>query len=146
LSEVAAEPLECLELRLGVLVGHARARSQLLETLKQTLGRHARTREDPSRLAAVIGDREQQVFGGDVGVLELLGVLERVAEHGVESRSHARRSLRARARDLRHGVDGRGDLGLNEVGVGTHLLHDGTHDSFGGVEQRLQQVLRFDHL
>ena len=82
LGEVAAEPLERLELRLGVLVGHARARAQLLERLQRAASwSRPRLAEDAPGLAAVLGEREQQVLGRDVRVLELLGVLERVAEH-----------------------------------------------------------------
>ena len=71
LGQVAAEALERLELVLGVLVGDAVEPRTSLERLEQLLARGADAAQRVAGLAGVRGDREHQVLGGDVLVLEL---------------------------------------------------------------------------
>ncbi len=146
LREIAAEPLERLELRLGILVGHASAAAQLLERLEHALRAHTGSLQQPSGLTRILGEPDEQMLRRDVRVFELLGMLERGVEHAIEPRTDTRWPRDATPAHLGHAFDRRGELGREHVGIAADLLHDGTHDSFSGIEQHLEQVLGFDGL
>jgi hypothetical protein len=80
-GEVAAELRERLVLRLGIGIGHARAAAHRGERLQDRLAVAPTSRSAAPRDRLLARDREQQVLGGDVLVLELLGLLERGLEH-----------------------------------------------------------------
>ena len=71
LREVAAELLERLVLVLGVLVGHAVRAADVLDRRDDVLLARAVAAQRVAGGGLVVGEREQQVLGGDVLVLEL---------------------------------------------------------------------------
>ena len=82
-GEVAGEPLQRLVLLFRRLVGDAMRAPHLLERRTQLLGARARRlpRTAPRRRPLLLGERQQEVLGGDVGVAQLLGDLVRPLEH-----------------------------------------------------------------
>ena len=91
LGEVAAELLERLVLGLGILVGDALAAAHRVDALRDRLGRGAGVAQQaPHVVVAVLREGQQQVLGGDVLVLALLGVLEGRLQHPRERRGEAR--------------------------------------------------------
>ena len=82
------------------------------------------------------------MLAGDVGVLHLLGDLEGVVEHGVQARPDAH--LRRGAGHLGGGGERLAHRGIETRRVSADLREDRAHDALGLVEQRLEQVLRFD--
>ena len=103
LGQVAAVALERLELLLGVLVGHAVAAAHLGERLEQLLVGGADAAQRLAGLAGMVGEREQQVLGRDVLVLQLahlrLGVAQDLDELGrAAGRLGARGALELRQR------------------------------------------------
>ena len=141
-GDVAAVLLERLELRLGVLAGHAVVAAQGGVRLLDALARDAERAEHVARIALVIGERAEQVLGGDVGVAQLGGELLGRLGHAHEiaaGRDHAHRAAHlGLARD--DGVD----LRLEQLGVGTHALDDGADVAFPAREQGLEQMYRLD--
>ena len=120
LGQVAAELLQCLVGALGILRGDALAAAHLRDLLQQS----------------VAGDdveREQQVLGRDVVVLELLGLVGSAVEHARERRADLRLLLRSLGGRL--GVERRFGLRAQLGRVGNQLLRQLL------VEQRQQQVL-----
>ena len=70
--EVAGVALQRLVLLLGRLVRDPVRAAHVLERLPQVVGRHAlAAQEGAERRALLLGQREQQVLGGDVGVAHL---------------------------------------------------------------------------
>ena len=120
LGQVAAELGERLVGALGVLARHALAPAHLLDPRQQLLARDG-------------VEREQQMLGRDVLVLELARLVERPVEHAREG--GARGGLLRGALDRRLRAQLRLRLGAQRAGVGDELLHQLL------VEQREQQVL-----
>ena len=80
LGQVAAELVQRLELVLGVLVGHAVRAAHLGDGLEQLVARRPGAAQGVARARLGARQREQQVLGGDVLVLELAGGLLGAAE------------------------------------------------------------------
>ena len=120
LGQVAAELRERLVVALGILARDALAAADLLDPRQQLLARHG-------------VEREQEVLGRDVVVLELPrlvgGAVEQARERGAGGR------LLRGALDRRLRAQLRGRLGAERGRVGHELLHELL------VEQRQQQVL-----
>ncbi len=119
LGEVAAELRQRLVGAFGILRGHAAAAADLLDPLEDLVARH--------RL-----ERQEQVLGRDVVVLELRAVLVGLVEHARERR----RCVRL----LRAALHGRQRIDA-PLGVRPQLLPVGEEIL---VEQREQQVVGRD--
>ena len=83
-GQVARVALQGLVLVLGVGVRDARRAADFLEGLEQGVLLDARLREPLRRVAARLGEGEQEVLGRDVLVAELLGDLEGAVEDACE--------------------------------------------------------------
>jgi hypothetical protein len=88
--QVPAVPLQGLVLLLGVLVLHARPATNVLDRAAHRLLIDGGDGEDLLRLALRDGHRQQQHLGADVGVLELVRLLERCIEDLLQFSVHAR--------------------------------------------------------
>ena len=85
LGEVAPVLLERLVLGLGVRVGDALRAAHRLERRVDAIGRDACLLEQTSGFALGLGaEREQEMLGGDVLVLEAAHLLERGHQHGAQ--------------------------------------------------------------
>ena len=127
-----------LELGLGVLTGHALVTAQGVVGLLDALGRDAGGLEDRARVGLVVGERAEQVLGGDVGVAHLGRELLRGVAHANGGVGHAH--LRGVTADLRLARDGIVDLRLDRGRVGADALDDGADVVLAGAEQRLENV------
>ena len=138
ICDVAAVLGEGLELRLGVLAGHALVTAQGLVGLLHALARNASGLEDAAGLGAIVRERAQQVLTRDVGVThlgcELLGGV------GHANKVCASAHLRVVARDLGRVGDGAIDLRLDRGRVGPHALHDCLDVLLARAEEGLEQV------
>ena len=86
-GEVLGVALQGLVLVLGVGIGHPLGAPHVDERAVDGLRGHPRLREQPrSRAALLLGDRDQQVLGGDVLVLEPFRFLPRPVDDGLEAR------------------------------------------------------------
>jgi hypothetical protein len=139
LREVAAVLLERLVLVLGLGVGHAVRAAHLGHGLRQRRLRRAGLAQRVAGGRAVAGQREQDVLGGDVLVLELahlvLGGVEDLDElaggaGGLAARPHGR-----------HGGQRSVQAGADELRVDAELRQHRRDDAALLVEQREQQVL-----
>ena len=135
LGEVAAEALQRLVLVLGVLVGHAVGAAHLLDRLGELRARGAGVD------LRVVGQREQQVLGGDELVAHrargLVGVLEHVHEVGAE---RGRRLGVAGDRGQR--VERLVGAAADRLGVGVRAPQHRHDDPAVLLEQREQHVMR----
>ncbi len=141
LGQVAAEALERPVLVLGVLVGDAVAAADLGQRLDQLIVVCAVRSQRVARLAGMLGDREQQMLGGDVLVLQLAHLLLGVAQDLHElARATGRLGARG-ALDLGQRVEGL-SVGLADRG-GVHAeLSQHRHDDPALLlEQDGEQVL-----
>ena len=140
LREVTPEALQRLELVLGALVGHAVGAAYVGERLEQALLRGAAGTQGVARLAAVAGEREQQVLGGHVVVAELAHLVLCGAQHRDEVIGGAGRSVGS-------GEDGqcveRGvELAADGVRRDAELGQRRPDDTLGRLEHDGEQVLR----
>ena len=142
LGEVAGEALERLVLLLGILVRHLVRAAHLLERLEELLARRAEAVEQAVAFVALHGgEREQEVLGADVVVLQLLGILLGAVEDLIDLARERRIGAAALL-----GIAGRLLLHARaEVGnVHTDLLQEWDDDPFFLREQRLQEVAVVD--
>ena len=143
-GQVAGVLVEDLVLALGVGIGNPLAATELRQRLVDGVVADPGVSEDGSGAALAGQQAEEQMFGGDVLVLELLHLREGRIEHLLEV-----------ARDeglLRHPSD----LGLlaqffseragNFVGSSLQFLEDRSNDALRLLDQGEQQVLRLDGL
>ena len=143
LGQVAAELLERADSVLGGLVGDAVRAADLGDRLRQAVLRGAGGAQRVARLGAVAGQREQQVLGRDVLVLELAHLALGVAQDPDE--------LAGRAGGLAAGAD-RGQRRRARTcvsrahggGVGAELGEHGRDDAAVLLEQHDEQVLGRD--
>ena len=142
LREVLPVLLKCLELRLGIAVGHARVTTQLLVDLLDALACHAGELELLARVALVLGERDEQVLGRGKRIAHLPGNLDGIVNHLGEAR--ARVADRCRTRDLRSLVQIFGYCHVDGPWVSAHPFYDCGQVALIGIEQRLEQMLRFD--
>ena len=145
-GEVARVALERLVLVLGILVGHALGAAHLDERLVDRLRRHARRGERaPGRAVAVLGDGDQQVLGGDVLVLEPLGLA--AARARARARRRSPRYCAAAAAHLGQLARARPRAALDSAsGARAELGEERAHHALLLLEQRQQQVLGLDGL
>ena len=140
LREVAAELLQRLVLVLGVLVGHAVRAADGLDRLEHGLVGRAAAVEDLRHLAGLGGgQREQDVLGRDVLVVELAGLALGEAQD-VHQLAAGGGLLGARG-DRRELVEQLLGLRADRAGAGAELAQDGTDDAVGLIDQRDEQVL-----
>ena len=137
LGEVAAELLERLVLVLGVLVGDAVRAADGVERLEELVARRAGVD------LRVVGQREQQVLGGDVLVAERARLLLGLADHlrGLEREAGLLVDV---AGDGGLGVDGLVGAAADALGVGVRAAQDGRDDAAVLLEQGDEHVLRGD--
>src|SRR5438067_2465104 len=127
-GEIARVALQRLILAFGILIGHALRATHRLQRLQHRVGNDAVTREDARRgRFLLLRNGEEEVLGGDVFVLEVVGRLER----GVEDFAQRRRDhrLRRRAADFRELRDLRRDLRFDRRRVLAELVQDRRDDS-----------------
>ena len=140
LGQVAAVALERLVGRLRVLAGHALRAADRGERLEDGVAGDAARLEQPRRRRppALGRDRDQQVLGADVLVLEPLRF--RFGGVGDLPQPRRQRDLRAavRARQL---VELGADRGRQRRRIRVHLADDLRDDAVALLEQRQQQVL-----
>ncbi len=143
-GEVTAEALQCLELRLRVLVGDAPGAAHLGQRGQHRLPGHAGAGEQLGCLALAGGHAREQVLGGDVLVAEGAGLLAGTLDQpGGAGRQHR---LLLGPVDLGDAVDRLLGAGLEGAGVGAGPPHHREDDPVGIGEQRHQQVLGLDPL
>ena len=139
LREVHGEALEGLVLVLGVLVRHPVRAAHLLQRVGQRFAPGALGAQQVARGEALLRQRQQQVLGRDVLVLEVVCLLLGAVQHLVKL---------ARKRGLRSRLPGearrrRVVLAAQPRHVHPHLLEDGHDDPLLLVQQRGQQVRVF---
>ncbi len=142
LGEIAREALERLVLVLGILVGHAVRAPHLLEGFEQRLAVGPNGAQQREALRFLDRrEREQQVLGADVLVLERLGLFLGLVEHLIElagERRVAAAALLGIARSLLL------DLGSQVADVRADLLQERNDDPFFLAEQGEEQVAIVD--
>ncbi len=140
LREVAPELLQRLVLLLGALVGHAMRPADGLDALLERLVRRAVAVEALRGLAALrVGEREQDVLGRDVLVVELAGLALGEAQD-VHELAARRRLLRARG-DRRQLVQRLVDLRPDRLRTRAELAQNRPDNTLGLLEQSHEQVL-----
>ena len=143
-GEVAPVLLKRLVLLLGVRVGHTGRATHLLEGVHERLARDAAVEQQLTRANAIVHQRQQQVLGADVFVLQVLGFLTGLPHHGAESGAELDGDVgAAHRRACLHRCLGSRP---QRPRVSTRTLHDGLHHAFGLVEQCEQQVLGLHQL
>ena len=142
-DEIAAVFFEGLVFVFGVLIGDALIAADGLQTFQDVVFADAVNLEDVFRLAAA-REGEEQVFGGDVLVTHPLGTLLSSVENGAEFLREV--IAGADAFDFRKAVHLAADDRLHLVDVDAELVEQRPHDAVGLVEERSQQVHRFDGL
>lgn len=114
-GEVGAEFLQGLVLALRVGSGHPSPSPALLERVQQLLRTGTLPVEDLTGPAALRGDPDQQVLGGDVVVAQLLGALRGVRDDGEQlavglGRGHRRPGHAGQCAQEPFGLGAYGDL------------------------------------
>ena len=139
IGQVARVALQGLVLVLGVRVGDAGGAADLLQGLQQRVLLDARFREAVRRIAARLGEGQQEVLARDVLVAELLGDLEGPVEDVVQVAGE--QGIGRRARNLGPRLELRLDLAGESFGVGPELLQNGDHNALALLEQGEQEVI-----
>ena len=137
LGEVAAVLLEGLVAVLGVRVAHGLVAADVLEDAQQRVARDAGAGERLAGGRLRADEREQQVLGRDVLVLQALGLAQRLLEDAVE----LRRDVRLRALRAGQGSERLLHVGEDRPGVRAQLPEGGRDDAALLPEQRHEQVL-----
>ncbi len=140
LGEIAAVALQRLVAVLGVPVVDALVPPDLLEHAQQRIAADAGAPQHLGRRRLRVDEREQQVLGRDVLVLERLGLAQRLLEDAVE----LRRDARGRALGLRQRRERAIDVGLNGPDVRAELAERRGDDPTLLGEKGLQQLLGRD--
>ena len=138
LGEVAAEALERVDLLLGTLVGHAVAAADLGDRLQQRVLRRAGGAQRLAGLRVVPGEREQEVLGGDVLVLELAHLVLGCAQHLHEL---GRGRGLGGAAQRRERVERRAHLAAQALDGDAQLAQHARDDGVALIEQHGEQVL-----
>ncbi len=142
LGEVLAVLLERLELRLVGLRGDAGVAAQALIGRLDVLAGDAGRGKNAARGALVLGQGNEQMLAGGVGIAQLLGDLHRVIDDLDEvlaGNGHG-----GGAGLLRHLGDLVADVLRQPHRIGADALDDGGEVVLVGIEQRLQQVNGLD--
>ena len=140
LREVAAELLQRLVLLLRALVGHAMRAADLRDRLGQRLVRRAVAVQRLRGLAALgVGQREQDVLGRDVLVVELARLALGEAQD-VHQLAAGGGLLRARG-DRGELIERAVELFADRLRAGAELAQHRSDHGLGLLEQRHEQVL-----
>ena len=137
LGEVAAVALEGLEAVLGVGVVDGLAPADLLHDLQQAITGDAGALQCLGGRGLRLDESQQQVLGGDVLVLEGIGLPERLLQDGIEPGGDAS----VRALGSGEGSEAPVHVDSHTRGVRTQLAQGRRHDPTLLREQELQQVL-----
>ena len=144
LRQVAAVPLERLVLGLGVLIGDALGAAHVDQRTVEAVLRDAGLPQDAARGAVgLVGDRDEQVLGRAVVVLEPLHLIPGRVEDGLEPGAHV---LPARAADLREAANLGLDVPPDRVRTGAELRQQGADDAVLLLDEREQEVLGLELL
>ena len=140
IGQIAAVALERLIGALGVLAGDALRPAHRRQRLQDRVAGDTALLEQPRRrgFPALGGNRDEEMLGADVLVLEPLGFrLGRVGDRA-EARRQRRLRPALRARQLRQLLpDRRGERRR----VGVHLARDLRHDAVALLDEREEEVL-----
>ena len=141
-SSVRSRPYfsQRLVLVLRVLVGHAVGAAHVLDGAQQRLAVGAGGAQRVAGRRLGLGQREQQVLGGDVLVLERARLLLGGAQHLHEAGGGVR-CRRVVAGDRGKGIERGVDRGAQRARVGAELVQHGSDDPGLLLEQHGQQVL-----
>jgi len=142
-GEVHGVLLERLVARLRVLAGHPLGSTHGGERATQRLGRRAARGEDRPGRAVHRGQRDEQVLGRDVVVLEAGRRVGGLREHLDRGAGVRRRSHRC-TRGSRQPVQLRPGCRCHLPGVNPGALEQRGRDALGLQEKRSQQVQRLD--
>ena len=144
LRQVAAVALERLVLRLGVLVGDALGAADVDERPVERVLRDTGLPQDAARCpVALLGDRDEEVLGRAVVVLEPLHLLPGGVEDGLEPGAHV---LPARPADLREAADLGLDVPPDRLRPGAELRQEGADDAILLLDEREQEMLGLELL
>ena len=143
LSEVLPILVQGIELGFALLVGHARIAAQLVVGLFDIFARNSGVRENLARLPVVFGQRDEQMLARGVGIAHFLGDLHRIVEH-LDKVSAGNGHAHNATRDLRAIFNGLIDGAFQHRRIGAYALDDGGEIVLARIEQRLQQMNRFD--
>src|SRR5262249_37219485 len=136
--------LERLVLLLGLRVRHPLGPAHFHQRLVDGLGGDAACGEDSCGPSALfLGDGDQKVLGGDVLVLESLGFVPSAVDDAFQPRRRVLPGAAPNFWDLR---ELRLDLACDGFGPRAELGEQRSDDPFLLLEQRQQDVLRFDRL
>ncbi len=144
LGQVEAILVERFALAFGVLRTDVLAAAHGLHRVFQRLAVEAGFLQQTPGLALVLGQRQQEHFGGDelvAGLLRfLVGDVEQVGQVAADA------DLAAVAFDLGQAIQGLGQCRLQPADIGSGTCQQGRRAAVLLVEQGQQQVLRLDEL
>ena len=143
LGQVDAVLLQRLVGALGVLAGDPGAAADLAERLEQRVRRGAGRAQHGLRVAAVGGQADQQVLGGDVLIAELLGPAGRGADRRQQRAGHLRGAERGAA-GPRQPVEALGRLLGDQGRVGADRAQQRSGGAVRLFHQGDEQVQGFD--
>ncbi len=122
---------QCLVFGLGILIRHALRAANRYQRAQQSVVRGAGAVEKLARrVAALLGEREQQMLGGNELILEMAGFVEGALEHLIE-----------RLRKVDTGLPA-GSLGKTAQQV-ARLGHNGSRLHAAFFQQRLDDAFLF---
>ena len=140
LGEVAGITLQRLVLGLGILIGNFLRAADRGQGFQDSVVGGAVTGQDRlRRVFLAVGCGQQQVFGGDVLILEVVGFLESALDQLIQGRRHARLS-RALARNFGQAADFAVGIMQDHLRTDAELLEDGRNDAFLVFKQGGEQV------
>ena len=104
----------------------------------------ARSRSWPAGFVALLGDAQQQMFGGNELILEADGLVEGVLQNGIERRGEIHAGLHVGGL----GQGGQQAIGLGDDGVRLHaaLFQHGADNALLLFREGDQQMQRIHHL
>ncbi len=142
LREIARVALQRLVLVLGVLVRDARDEPRTSFNAFSSASFDAPLRREtlPGRARGLLGQRQEEVLGGNVFVPELLRHLERPVEDLVQVGGEDR--VRGSAADLRAAFEVGLHFPRGRGRIDAELLEDRDHDALVLLEQREEEVVR----
>ena len=137
--------LECLVLRFGVLVRDPLAPAHRNQSLEDgVVSGPGAVQKLAGGVVTLLGEREQQVLGGDEFVLEAPRLIEGPLQHLVEGLPQVHPGLHAGG--LRQIAGQPPRLAQDRIRVGRALFQYGPDNPFPLLHQGDEQVQRVDHL
>ncbi len=144
-GEIVRVAFERLIFRLGILVGDALRAAYRDQRLKDgVVGGAGLIEKLAGWVAALYGDREQQMLGGDELVFKALGFIGRALQNLVERRREIHAGLHAAG--FRQGLELVASLGDDGVGMDAAFFENRADDTFLLFGQSQQQVKRIHYL